>query len=275
MSELPVSIPHGEDLIIGDFHRGGDEAVLLLSGWGGTRYGPQRILLQTAAALAEHGLTTLRLDFRGRGDSTGNAGDATLDRMIEDALTAAAWLREEEGIVRLHLVGICSGGNVALGAASLLTNVDNVVCWSLLPFMEHKAKAAKQGTPRGALLRQYLRKALKWETWLKLFRGEANLRGAAKVMAKDKEGDSEERQRKTSSRDILADLERFTGHLYLLYGSRDPEAAGSQTFFTDWCKRHNIPATTETIPGAPHNFYTVQWTRKVVEQTAAWLAEKQ
>lgn len=271
MGEVPISIPGGAGQLIGDLHTGGANAVILISGWGGTRYGPQRILVQTAAALGAQGLTTLRLDFRGRGDSPGDPTTVTLDAMIEDVATAAAWLRREHGVTTLHLVGLCSGANVALGVASVTPDVGHVVCWSILPFMEHKAQATRQGTPRLQLLRQMLRKLVQPESWRKLLRGEANVRGAVQVLAKDKEGDADERKRKTSRRDILADLARFPGAVHLIYGSRDPESAGSRAFFTDWCRRHRIPCDVQVIDGAPHNFYTAQWTRLVVEHTTAWL----
>jgi pimeloyl-ACP methyl ester carboxylesterase len=270
MSETPVLIPVGENVLVGDLAPGGAEAVLLLPGWGGTRYGPQRILLQAAATLVTAGFTTLRIDFRGRGDSPGEP-DATLDGMIEDACAAVAWLRAEHRVGRVHLVGLCSGGNVALGAASVLDDIGHVICWSLLPFMEHKTQAQQQGTPRGALLRGLLRKVFSPEAWRKLLRGEANVKGAVKAVVKDKEGDDAERTRKTSRRDILADLRGFTGRVHLLYGTADPEAAGSRAFFTAWCTRARIAADVETIDGAPHNFYTATWTRQVIACTVQWL----
>ena len=272
MTEQPIVIPRGEDCLIADFAAGGPDAVLVLPGWGGTRYGPQRILVQATAAFADCGFTTLRPDFRGRGDSSGEALSATLDGMIDDVRAAIDWLRETQHVQRINMVGLCSGGNVAMGAASLLPgDVDHVVCWSLLPFMEHKGQATRQGRDKKSLLRQMLRKAMRPEAWLKLLRGEANVQGAVKVLANDKEGDEAEKQRKTSARDILAELEAYHGKLHLLYGSRDPEASGSQAFFTDWCKQHRIPVDVRVIPGAPHNFYTAQWTAEVIEQTAMWL----
>ena len=99
------------------------------------------------------------------------------------------------------------------------------------------------------------------------------MRGAVQMVVKDKEGDDAEKRRKTSARDILADLERFSGHLHLLYGSRDPEASGSEAFFTAWANRHHIPVDVRVIPGAPHNYYTAAWTAEVAAQTAAWMAE--
>ena len=67
MSEQPVIIPRGEEYLVADINPGGTEAVIFLPGWGGTRFGPQRILWQAASAFAERGCTTARLDFRGRG----------------------------------------------------------------------------------------------------------------------------------------------------------------------------------------------------------------
>jgi len=271
MSETPLFLPTG---LAADLHRGGAEAVLFLPGWSGTRYGPQRILLDAARACAAYGATTLRLDFRGRGDSPGDPTATTLDDMITDTTDAVAWLRAMHGVARVHLVGLCSGGNVALGAASRLPDVGHVICWSLLPFMEHKAQAVKQGTPRLALVRQYAAKLLRVETWRKLLRGEANVKGAVKTLAKDKEGDNAERGRKTSARDILRDLQGFAGQLHLLYGSRDPESAGSRAFFEAWCRHQRIPVDVRVINGAPHNFYTARWTTEVAAQTAAWLAPR-
>ncbi|HEY3379081.1 MAG TPA: alpha/beta fold hydrolase [Armatimonadota bacterium] len=273
MMETPVLIPHAGEQLVADLALGSAEAVIVLPGWGGTRYGPQRILLRTAAACAARGYTTLRLDFRGRGDSGGSATASSLDGMIADVTAAVEWLCAEHQVTRVHLVGLCSGGNVALGAASLLPQVQQVVCWSLLPFMEHKGLAAQQGTHRGQRLQQLLRKALRPETWRKLLRGEANVRGAMHTVVQDKEGDANERQRKTSRRDILAQLQHFSGRLHLLYGGQDPEAAGSEAFFSAWCQQHHIPVDTRVIAGAPHNFYTAQWTEAVVTQTVQWLTE--
>jgi len=274
LTETPLIIPCGEDRLVADLHKGGAEGVLLLPGWGGTRYGPQRILWQAAAALAERGFTTLRFDFRGRGDSTGDATALSLDGMIADTVAAAQWLRDEHGVTKIHLVGLCSGGNVALGAASQIPRTGDLVCWSLLPLMEHKAQATRQGTPRGALLKGYIHKALRPETWAKLLRGEANVKGAMKTLAKDKEGDADEKRRKTSTRDILADLADFKGNLHLIFGSADPEAAGSQAFFEAWRAKQGISGHIRIISGAPHNYYTARWSAEVIEQTVEWLGKK-
>lgn len=252
---------------------GSAQGVVLLPGWAGTRYGPQRILVQAARALAASGRTSIRIDFRGRGDSTGDPAQVTLDGMVEDTVAAAAWLKAVHGVDRLTFLGLCAGANVAIGAASLLQNsADAVIAWSVLPFMEHKALAhGKQDKAKARLWKHYLRKVIDPQAWKKLVRGEANVRGALDTLQKDKEGDEEEKKRKTSRRDILEDFGRFRGRCLLVFGSQDPESKDSCAFFHEWLDRRTIPHTVEWIPGAPHNFYTAEWTERVIRLTVDWL----
>ena len=44
--------------------------VVTLHGWGGYRIGPHRMIVKLCRALADAGISSLRFDFRGRGDST-------------------------------------------------------------------------------------------------------------------------------------------------------------------------------------------------------------
>jgi pimeloyl-ACP methyl ester carboxylesterase len=274
MAEIPVLITRNDKVIAVDLEIVRNKAVILISGWGGTRYGPQRILWRTAGALAKSGFSTLRIDFQGRGDSPGNPLNTTLDTMIDDVILAVEWLKVEYNISDISLVGICSGANVALGVASLKKEVTKVVCWSILPFMEDKTKAAKQGTPRKQMLMGYLKKIFRIETWKKLLRGEANVGGAMKTLAKDKEGDDLEKERKKSRRIITKELAGYTGEILFIFGENDPEAAGSGAFFTDWAKKNKIAHQIMQIKGAPHNFYTAAWTADVVEKTSLWIANE-
>lgn len=272
MSEQAVNIPHGDGWLAADLNVNGDHAVIFLPGWSGTRYGPQRILLQAAEACAKHSFTTLRLDYGGRGDSS-EVNEVTLDGMISNAMAAITWLREKYQVQQISLVGLCSGGNVALGVASLDENINNVICWSLLPFMEDKGKATRQGTPRKAMVAQYLRKIFTLQTWRKLFHGELNVKGAQDSLVKDKEGDQEEQQHKTSKRVIMSALAGYRGKVFLIYGSRDPEATGARSFYTTWFKQHEVEVAAHTVENAPHNFYTAEWTAEVITQTVNWLVD--
>jgi len=248
-----------------------DSATIFFPGWTGTRYGPQRVFVSAEKYVNEKGGSTVRFDFRGRGDSFGNAMNITLDDMIEDAEEVIKWLVENEGIQRFHLVGLCSGGNVVLGVCSLPSvskYITKITCWSLLPYMEDKKHAKRQGTNRLSRFKALAVKAFSREGIAKLVKREANIKGALKSVAKDKEGDESEKVRKTSSRRILNDVARnYQGPVHLIFGTKDPEADGSEYFYSDWFYRHNNKLEITRIEGAPHNFYTVHWTAELISKT--------
>lgn len=275
MTERPVTFPSDGETLIGTLHapEAAGDVVVLVGGWGGTRYGPQRILVAAARSLSAAGHPCLRFDYRGRGDSTGDPAATTLDDMIADALAGVRHLDSLLGERPVRLVGICSGANVAIGAASLMPErVVAIICWSLLLFMEHKAPT-RSGARQASLVRHLARRALSPAAWLRLLRGEANVGGAARAVAADPEGGPEERRRKTSARDILSDFARYRGRCDLIFGERDPESGASRAFFKDWLARHGIPTRIKVIPGAPHNFYAADWTDQVVALTVDWLSE--
>ena len=105
--------------------------ILLLPGWSGPRSGPADLLVQLASACAREGHVVLRIDLHGRGDATGAFEDGDLDRMIAVAGCGLDLLKQQtlpvwdvdalsdSNISPIVVGGICSGGNVALGLASL------------------------------------------------------------------------------------------------------------------------------------------------------------
>ncbi len=76
-----------------------------------------RAIVEIARSLAAHGITALRLDYRGAGDSSGTSLGMTLASMTEDAAAAAGHLRDECGCGKVALAGVRLGGAVAVLAA--------------------------------------------------------------------------------------------------------------------------------------------------------------
>jgi len=89
--------------------------VVVVHGWSGCRMGPHQILVKLCRHLNAEGYATLRFDLRGRGESEGETAKANLDGMIADAAAAIEYMRNDNQLERVSIVGICSGGNVALG----------------------------------------------------------------------------------------------------------------------------------------------------------------
>jgi len=273
--ETPVTFSSGQETLFGTLHRVADDPrlVLMLHGWGGQRVGPQGLLVRISRALAEAGVNSFRFDFRGRGDSTGPPSATTLDDMISDALAAMDFLSREHGARAFRFAGLCSGGNVALGAASLRPeSVDRIVAGSLLPFMEQK-KASSRGRHVARILGQYAKKALRPGTWVRLLRGEVHVKESGRVLVANPEGDAAERERKRSQRDILADLTAYRGSLHLIYGTQDPDYPSSFAAYEAFCRAHHIPLEIHLVQGSNHNFYSVAWSAEVVEQARRWLVE--
>jgi len=95
-------------------------AVLMLHGFGASRDEVGSMFAAAAGILAICGIASLRIDFRGFGDSAGDEADTTLDGQVADAAAALAWLRGSEGVdgTRLGLLGFSLGGAVALRLAA-------------------------------------------------------------------------------------------------------------------------------------------------------------
>lgn len=86
-------------------------------------------LRNLARLLANAGIHVLRFDYFGTGDSAGNAGDGSVDRWIEDVVTAASELSESVGTEHVSIVGVRLGATFAAVAASRAAAVDQVVLW--------------------------------------------------------------------------------------------------------------------------------------------------
>ncbi len=244
--------------------------VVFVHGWGGCRMGPHRIIVQSARELNARGYATLRFDLRGRGESEGE--DANLDSMISDTCEAAKFLMAEADLDKAAVWGVCSGGNVAIGAATLMPQLDRLICWSTLPFQTHK-RAADDIKKTGSFALTYLRKAFRPETWRKLVAGRVNFGMIRRVLfghyaaPKDEKGENP----KDSKRDIVKEFERYRGRVLFVYGGADPEAAGARSMYEPFCEQHGIDAQFHVIEGANHSFYSIEWKREVIERSIEWL----
>ena len=77
-----------------------------------------KVVTMTARALRESGVTTLRFNFRGVGQSEGSFDDGTGE--LDDLRAVAAWAREQHPDMALWLAGFSFGSWVALRAAAEL-----------------------------------------------------------------------------------------------------------------------------------------------------------
>ncbi len=258
--------------------------AVLVHGWSNYRSGPHGLLVELARALAAAGIPALRFDLRGRGDSAGEYAHTDLDGMIADTVRAGQVLRNETetetetgtqtggGCRRLAAVGLCSGGNVAIGAATLDPAFERLVPISTLPFQTHKRAGAERRRRRLSGLLKLGGKLLRPETWRKLLRGEVNFKLVGRSLGGESRAVSADgRNLKDSRRDIVEAFTRYKGEVLFEYGGADAEGAAGREHYQDLCRTHGIKARFHVIAGANHNFYSLAWKRELIEQTVGFL----
>lgn len=148
-AEVDVTIETGNGNIIGTLETpeaANPPVVLLLHGFTGSRHElpvkdtDEGVFSRTARLLAEAGYASLRIDFRGSGDSDGNWEDTTFSGQIADATTAIDWLKTQSNVdaSRLGIIGWSQGGLIAAHAASARPDdVDATVLWAPAVFPLH------------------------------------------------------------------------------------------------------------------------------------------
>lgn len=115
-------------------------AVLLLHGFGGARnemssaHVPEGVFAFTAAQLAEAGFASLRIDFRGSGDSKRDMtfSETTFETQIADGRAALDYLRNSDAVLgdTTYLIGWSQGGLVAASLAGRTQIPKAVAIWN-------------------------------------------------------------------------------------------------------------------------------------------------
>ena len=273
--ERPVSFESGGARLFGTLgepdRADPERGIVIIHGWSGYRIGPHRILVAASRAFNEAGAATLRFDLRGRGDSEGDPFDIDLDDMIDDALAAVDCLKKETGVKRVALLGMCSGSNAAIGAATLRPEIRDLILWSILTFQTHK-KASDSARRSGHFAVEYAKKIFRPETWRKLFRGAVNFKMISKVLfGGEPKAQRGERNIKDSWRDIVAEFEKWSGRCLFIHGDKDPEAPGAREVFQELSAASDgIEAEFDLIEGANHNFHSAHWKSRVIRRSVDW-----
>ncbi len=133
-------------------------AVLMLHGFGSQKDEVGNMYKLLSAALGAQGISSLRIDFRGWGESAGKMEDSTVQGQIDDAATAYAYLSGLSSVdpARIGVLGFSLGGGIAVVSAAQNPEwYASLVTWSSVgdfkpDFMflgqENFDKAAKDGT---------------------------------------------------------------------------------------------------------------------------------
>lgn len=245
--------------------------VLLLHGWSGYRIGPGQLLSETARELAKNGFAAYSFDFRGRGESELDVSQASLNSMIRDATRAVGVLREQFGWEKFTLLGLCSGGEVAIGASLSHTRIDSLALWSA-PVFSGAFDFARQARRSKNALQKYARKIFLPETWAKFFSGGLNWKMIMRALSGGRSNEDAGVQDKApDTQSQMKAFEAFGGKLLFIYGGNDPETGPSREFYQEFVTRTKMSHAFHEIEGANHNFYSLEWKHQLIETTINWL----
>jgi hypothetical protein len=158
----------------------GAPALLLLSPGVKMRVGPERLYRRMAAQFVEAGLTVLRFDFHGLGDSEGVLQEELLrdvynhievGRFVDDTVDAMNWLEQETGIRQFILSGLCGGAITGLLTGQREARVVGLLALGITPVL-----ASRSADPSLYMTRQqldtigqtYLSKLTNPRAWLRM-----------------------------------------------------------------------------------------------------------
>jgi dipeptidyl aminopeptidase/acylaminoacyl peptidase len=254
--ETPVVFESKGQQIVGMMHlperRGRFPAALLLHGFTGTKVEPHRMFVKISRALAEHGIASLRFDFRGSGDSAGEFEAMTIRSEVADALEAIKFLARHKQINsrRLAVIGMSMGG--AVGAHVVAREKHRVKSLVLIaPVAEGAGILDELSTPEAV-------NSLA-ETGITDHQG--NLVGMTFI-------------RQFADMKPLREVVKGQYPVLIVHGARDETVpAHHADLYERALQTHKRVVKKVIIPGADHTFNRHVWESRVITETVDWLGE--
>ncbi|MBI3921840.1 MAG: alpha/beta fold hydrolase [Armatimonadetes bacterium] len=290
-SQRPVSFESGQTRLFGllqepeqDGNRREQEVGVVFShGWSGYRVGPHQMFVHAARSFALEGFPSLRFDFRGRGDSEGALEEANLITMVEDMRAAVECLLSNTQVRQVILLGICSGAEVAYGAAACHPAVAGLALWSAPVFWAEAATrqevnvAQIEARKKAHYLKDYARKLFSPTTWKKLIAGKLQFGLIGRVLLGRRKSSLEVRSVLSPQEfreQTISKFSSFKGRVLGVYGTSDPTTPEALKWYEEACLRNSVPFEHHLVEGANHSYYSLTWERQVIDRTLAWLHER-
>jgi pimeloyl-ACP methyl ester carboxylesterase len=281
--EQPVWIPSNGNRLFGMLHEPAGPrlpaGIIFCNAGPQNRSGPQRIYVHAARRFSDAGLTCLRIDLPGVGESEGPFPENHLDCHDPANVRGAVDLLQARGVASVVVLGLCVGGRVAVRAGLADPRVDAVVSWSA-PIVsgapDTVAEAISQAAAR-AQLQRWSQRLLQPRRWMRyLTSREARAEGSAKLgrvlqTMLRRSGDGPPRGFIDDMRALLASSRGY----FIAYGERDigPRAEFEEHFgkLTDTGRPDR---RLRLVPGADHTFTSLATRAQVISETLAWLSER-
>jgi len=282
-TEHGVRFTCGGQSLIGVLHRpahGAVRGVLIVTGGPQYRAGSHRQFVLLGRHLAQSGIAAMRFDYRGMGDSEGDA--RTFDHVDEDLQAALrAFFDAVPTLREIVLWGLCDGATAAALYAPQDARIAGLVL--LNPWVRTEA-----GLARATLRHYYLARLVSPDFWRKLAAGAVDRRGAlAAVRRAAKAALSMPRIEAASGIATAGNagdlptrlhraLTRFPGPVLIMLSGADLGAREFGALVARHAHWRRLMArsriTRAAIAGANHTCARKVWRDQVADLTTGWIS---
>lgn len=279
--EVPVTFECEGEQLVGIFSEGtSDTAVLLVVGGPQYRAGSHRQFTLLCRYLAQAGIPSLRFDYRGMGDSSGEIHD--FEDVQQDIKAAVDQLFVcSPGLKQVVLWGLCDAASANLFYAYTDPRVKGVVL--LNPWVR-----TVEGEAKAYLKHYYLSRLMDKDMWQKILSGKFDFKGSfaslssmvlklLKPKSGSKKGNNAVHSQLSGTlpERMLQGLKNFNGRVLLILSGDDLTADEFRDLVassTDWKQTiANKKTTQHTLQEANHTFSSNVWRRQVEQWTADWV----
>jgi exosortase A-associated hydrolase 1 len=248
--------------------------VLVIVGGPQYRAGSHRQFTLFARRIATAGFPVFRFDYRGTGDSTGEARtyeniDADIRAAIDQFMSMAPALRE------VVLWGLCGAASAAMMYAPLDARVAGIV--ALNPWVRTEASIA-----RTLVKHYYPARLLQKEFWVKVLKGRFDFRASLSSLLGNLKGATMDRADSRMDAGLAFQtrmargLGAFVGPVLLILSGNDLTAAEFLEYTArdpEWTGLlESRRVVRRDFAEADHTFSTHAWRRAVEDATLDWLA---
>ena len=160
-----------------------DTAVIMMNAGMLHNVGPYRMYVELARSLVAQGISSLRFDISGIGDSLGvGSAGKSIERAAAEAVEAMDYLQQKQGIEKFIIFGLCSGADDGFQAALQDDRVKGLILLDGLAYSTLKFRILR--------LILSMKMTLRPEKWLKKIKtllspGSSRLAPASLAMGSD------------------------------------------------------------------------------------------
>lgn len=280
--------------------RPGDLIVVLLSPGVKMRVGPQRLYVELAEVLGEMGLSVLRFDSHGLGDSEGTLPEEQLrdvynhiqiGRYVEDTIDAMDWIQETCGPRRFLLAGLCGGAITGLLAGERDSRVVGLLALGIPTALAGLTADTSRYMTLGQLeasQKMYVKRLASPRAWFRLLTFQTDNRLIWKMLAQRMRqllGSRPEPQSVAPEDDNANPL--FPRAVFKMLSSRRPMLllfGGADRLHFEYeekfaCRHRDrlaaLPPLVDVhvIESANHVLSLAEWRKEMVEHSTRWLHE--